>query len=61
MKWLVWAVLLGSSAMAQVHRDPTLDHHWDLWKKTYGKQYKEKVDGLPFEQFAFTQIPYMFF
>uniref|UniRef100_A0AAA9S5X9 Cathepsin S n=1 Tax=Bos taurus TaxID=9913 RepID=A0AAA9S5X9_BOVIN len=42
MNWLVWALLLCSSAMAHVHRDPTLDHHWDLWKKTYGKQYKEK-------------------
>lgn len=28
--------------MAQVHKDPTLDHHWNLWKKTYSKQYKEE-------------------
>ncbi|XP_047640688.1 cathepsin S [Phacochoerus africanus] len=42
MKCLVWVLLLCSSAMAQLHRDPTLDRHWDLWKKTYGKQYKEK-------------------
>ncbi|KAM7054670.1 cathepsin S-like isoform 1-T1 [Molossus nigricans] len=40
MKWLLW-ILLGCS-MAQLHRDPTLDHHWDLWKKTYGKEYKDK-------------------
>ncbi|XP_029083747.1 cathepsin S isoform X2 [Monodon monoceros] len=42
MKWLVWVLLLCSSVMAQQHRDSTLDHHWDLWKKTYGKQYKEQ-------------------
>uniref|UniRef100_A0A452R388 Procathepsin L n=1 Tax=Ursus americanus TaxID=9643 RepID=A0A452R388_URSAM len=40
--WLVWALLACSHAAAQVARDPTLDHHWSLWKKTYGKQYKEK-------------------
>ncbi|XP_017201393.1 cathepsin S isoform X2 [Oryctolagus cuniculus] len=42
MKWLVWALLVCSSTVAQLHRDPTLDHHWHLWKKAYGKQYKEK-------------------
>ncbi|XP_024426046.1 cathepsin S [Desmodus rotundus] len=42
MKWLVLVLLGCSSAMAQLHKDPTLDRHWDLWKKTYGKQYKEK-------------------
>lgn len=42
MKWLVWLLLGFSSAMAQLHEDSTLDHHWGLWKKTYGKQYKGK-------------------
>ncbi|XP_062960092.1 cathepsin S isoform X1 [Cynocephalus volans] len=42
MKWLVWVLLVCFSAMAQLHKDPTLDHHWYLWKKTYSKQYKEK-------------------
>ncbi|KAL2771836.1 cathepsin S isoform 2 preproprotein [Daubentonia madagascariensis] len=42
MKRLVWVLLVCCSAMAQLHKDPTLDHHWHLWKKTYGKQYKEK-------------------
>ncbi|KAJ8796763.1 hypothetical protein J1605_002033 [Eschrichtius robustus] len=42
MKWLVWVLLLCSSVMAQQHRDSTLDHHWNLWKKTYGKQYQEQ-------------------
>nr|KAF6290468.1 cathepsin S [Myotis myotis] len=42
MKWLLLVLLGCSSAMAQLHKDPTLDHHWDLWKKTYGKQYTEE-------------------
>lgn len=36
-------MLLGCYAVvAQVHRDPMLDRHWDLWKETYGKHYREK-------------------
>ncbi|XP_065402467.1 cathepsin S isoform X1 [Macaca fascicularis] len=42
MKQLLCVLLVCSSAVAQLHKDPTLDHHWHLWKKTYGKQYKEK-------------------
>nr|XP_044994383.1 cathepsin S [Jaculus jaculus] len=42
MSWLVWVPVLCSLAMAQMHKDPTLNHHWYLWKKTYGKQYKEE-------------------
>ncbi|XP_022381880.1 cathepsin S [Lutra lutra] len=42
MKWLVWGLLASSYAVAQVQNDPTLDHHWNLWKKTYGRQYQEK-------------------
>uniref|UniRef100_A0A2K5DFF0 Cathepsin S n=1 Tax=Aotus nancymaae TaxID=37293 RepID=A0A2K5DFF0_AOTNA len=42
MKQLVCVLFVCSSAVAQLHEDPTLDHHWNLWKKTYGKQYKEK-------------------
>uniref|UniRef100_A0A8C9AIH9 Cathepsin S n=1 Tax=Prolemur simus TaxID=1328070 RepID=A0A8C9AIH9_PROSS len=44
MKRLVWVFLVCCSAMAQPHKDPTLDHHWHLWKKTYGKQYEEKTE-----------------
>uniref|UniRef100_A0A2K6F4K2 Cathepsin S n=1 Tax=Propithecus coquereli TaxID=379532 RepID=A0A2K6F4K2_PROCO len=44
MKRLVWVLLACCSAMAQLQKDPTLDHHWRLWKKTYGKQYKEKTE-----------------
>uniref|UniRef100_A0A2K6TQE5 Cathepsin S n=1 Tax=Saimiri boliviensis boliviensis TaxID=39432 RepID=A0A2K6TQE5_SAIBB len=42
MKQLVCVLFVCSSAVTQLHKDPTLDHHWNLWKKTYGKQYKEK-------------------
>lgn len=42
MSWFIWAFLLCASATAQLHRDDTLDVHWALWKKTYGKQYREK-------------------
>ncbi|KAM6168748.1 cathepsin S [Erethizon dorsatum] len=42
MKWLAWVLLACSLAMAHLLKDPTLDHHWHLWKKTYGKQYQEK-------------------
>ncbi|XP_007531606.3 cathepsin S [Erinaceus europaeus] len=41
MSWLVWVFLAGS-IMAQLHKDPALDHHWDLWKKAHSKRYKEK-------------------
>lgn len=44
MKWLLWVLLGCSSAMAQLRHDPTLDRHWDLWKKTYGKQYTEQSE-----------------
>jgi hypothetical protein len=36
--------LVCSVAMEQLQRDPTLDYHWDLWKKTHEKEYKDKVD-----------------
>ncbi|XP_075396455.1 cathepsin S isoform X2 [Tenrec ecaudatus] len=42
MKWFVWVLLVFPPARAQLQKDPTLDNHWELWKKAYGKQYKEK-------------------
>ncbi|XP_067425615.1 cathepsin S [Emydura macquarii macquarii] len=33
-----------SAATAHLHTDPTLDNHWELWKKTYGKQYSHKKE-----------------
>ncbi|XP_008825300.1 cathepsin S isoform X2 [Nannospalax galili] len=41
-RWLFWVPLVCSLSMEQLQRDPNLDHHWHLWKKAYGKQYKEK-------------------
>lgn len=60
MNWLACALLLCSSAVAQLHRDPTLDSHWTLWKKTYSKEYREKVQGLASHQLAFPYIPCTF-
>ncbi|XP_012783585.1 cathepsin S [Ochotona princeps] len=42
IKWLLWVLLVCFSTTAQLHKDPSLDHHWHLWKKTYSKQYKQK-------------------
>uniref|UniRef100_A0A4X2L6D4 Cathepsin S n=1 Tax=Vombatus ursinus TaxID=29139 RepID=A0A4X2L6D4_VOMUR len=42
MKLVAWMCLACASTMAHLHHDPTLDSHWKLWKKTYGKQYKEQ-------------------
>lgn len=41
-RWLFWVPLVCSLAMEQLQRDPSLDHHWQLWRKTHGKQYKGK-------------------
>ncbi|XP_051054874.1 cathepsin S [Phodopus roborovskii] len=42
MRWLFWMPMVCCLAGAQLQKDPTLDHHWDLWKKFHGKQYQEK-------------------
>ncbi|OXB51716.1 UNVERIFIED_CONTAM: hypothetical protein H355_009218 [Colinus virginianus] len=34
----VLAVLLAASG----HPDPTLEWHWQLWKKTHGKEYRHQ-------------------
>uniref|UniRef100_A0A8C0INJ8 CATS protein n=1 Tax=Chelonoidis abingdonii TaxID=106734 RepID=A0A8C0INJ8_CHEAB len=46
MKLLVCIFLasLAAAATAHLRADPTLDNHWELWKKTYGKQYNHKVE-----------------
>ncbi|NXS63147.1 CATS protein, partial [Brachypteracias leptosomus] len=46
MKLLVSIVLLATLVVALGHPDPALDWHWQLWKKTYGKEYRhEKEEG----------------
>lgn len=37
------AVLLSLLAVMG-HPDPTLDWHWQLWKKTHGKQYRHQAE-----------------
>ncbi|XP_053866958.1 cathepsin S-like isoform X2 [Malaclemys terrapin pileata] len=46
MKLLACIVLasLAAAATAHLDTDPTLDNHWELWKKTYGKQYSHKKE-----------------
>ncbi|XP_058863684.1 cathepsin S-like [Acipenser ruthenus] len=42
----VLVTLLCAPAMARLHIDPTLDLHWELWKKTYNKDYSsQEEDG----------------
>ncbi|KAK6471383.1 cathepsin S-like [Huso huso] len=42
----VIVTLLCAPAMARLHIDPTLDLHWELWKKTYNKDYSsQEEDG----------------
>uniref|UniRef100_A0A8C3FT14 Cathepsin S n=1 Tax=Chrysemys picta bellii TaxID=8478 RepID=A0A8C3FT14_CHRPI len=38
------ASLAAATATAHLQTDPTLDNHWELWKKTYGKQYSHKKE-----------------
>ncbi|XP_052652929.1 cathepsin S-like isoform X2 [Harpia harpyja] len=46
MKLLVSLAFLAVLAVALGHPDPALDWHWQLWKKTYGKEYRhEKEEG----------------
>ncbi|NWX15122.1 CATK protein, partial [Aegotheles bennettii] len=44
---VVVALLVPTVVMvvvAQLHPQRDLDAHWDLWKKTHGKQYNGKED-----------------
>ncbi|XP_014817467.1 PREDICTED: cathepsin K-like, partial [Calidris pugnax] len=38
------ALLVPAVVVAQLHPQQELDAQWDLWKKTYGKQYNGQVD-----------------
>uniref|UniRef100_A0A3B3Z7N1 Cathepsin S, ortholog2, tandem duplicate 1 n=1 Tax=Periophthalmus magnuspinnatus TaxID=409849 RepID=A0A3B3Z7N1_9GOBI len=42
--WLLLLALLCATVWAQF--DSTLDQHWDLWKKTYQKSYKNQAEEL---------------
>ncbi|NXT88093.1 CATS protein, partial [Anhinga rufa] len=44
MKLLASIILLAALALTLGHPDPALDWHWQLWKKTYGKEYRHKKE-----------------
>lgn len=43
MEPLAPAALLALLVLALGHPDPALDRHWELWKKSYGKEYQPQV------------------
>ncbi|NXD46813.1 CATS protein, partial [Copsychus sechellarum] len=43
MEPLAALTLLALLLPALGHPDPALDRHWELWKKTYGKEYRLQV------------------
>ncbi|XP_056366986.1 cathepsin S [Oenanthe melanoleuca] len=46
MELLAAVTLLALLLLALGHPDPALDRHWELWKKTYGKEYQPQEDSL---------------
>uniref|UniRef100_A0A8D2NJE8 CATS protein n=1 Tax=Zosterops lateralis melanops TaxID=1220523 RepID=A0A8D2NJE8_ZOSLA len=46
MEPLAPVTLLALLVLALGHPDPALDQHWELWKKSYGKEYHPKEDSL---------------
>lgn len=43
MKPLAPVAFLALLGLALGYPDPALDRHWELWKKTYGKEYRPQV------------------
>uniref|UniRef100_A0A8B9PAD6 CATS protein n=1 Tax=Apteryx owenii TaxID=8824 RepID=A0A8B9PAD6_APTOW len=43
MKLLACGAFLAALAAVLGHPDPALDWHWQLWKKTHGKEYRHQV------------------
>ncbi|XP_032568834.1 cathepsin S isoform X2 [Chiroxiphia lanceolata] len=46
MEPLAPVAFLALLGVALGHPDPALDRHWELWKKTYGKEYRHQEDSL---------------
>ncbi|NXK43615.1 CATS protein, partial [Piprites chloris] len=44
MEPLAPVAFLALLGVALGHPDPTLDRHWELWKKTYGKEYRHQEE-----------------
>lgn len=49
MRWPTLLSLLVPAVVAQLHPERELDTQWDLWKKTYRKQYNGEVRQSPAE------------
>uniref|UniRef100_A0A8U7NG25 Cathepsin S n=1 Tax=Corvus moneduloides TaxID=1196302 RepID=A0A8U7NG25_CORMO len=47
MEPLAPVALLALLGLALGHPDPALDQHWELWKKSYGKEYKPQDSPNP--------------
>lgn len=47
MWWPTLLVLFVPMVVAQLHPERALDIQWDLWKKTYRKQYNGEVRQSP--------------
>ncbi|NWW69435.1 CATS protein, partial [Ifrita kowaldi] len=46
MEPLLPVAFLALLGLALGHPEPALDRHWELWKKTYGKEYQPQEDSL---------------
>ncbi|XP_069505841.1 cathepsin K-like [Ambystoma mexicanum] len=46
MTWAALLLLLLPVVSGTLYQDESLDSHWELWKKTYSKQYNSQVDEL---------------
>ncbi|NWV16875.1 CATS protein, partial [Origma solitaria] len=46
MEPLAAVTFLAVLVVALAQPDPALDRHWELWKKTYGKEYRHQEDLL---------------
>ncbi|NWI39444.1 CATS protein, partial [Picathartes gymnocephalus] len=45
MELLAPVALLALLGLALGHPEPALDRHWELWKKSYGKEYQPQEDS----------------
>lgn len=46
MELLAYVAFLAVLAAVLGQPDPTLDWHWQLWKKAHGKEYRHQVGAV---------------
>lgn len=46
MELLAYVAFLAVLAVVLGQPDPTLDWHWQLWKKAHGKEYRHQVGAV---------------